>query len=145
LDRPGRGARKTVDVLRAGGLLAPFWNFSSVDPTVRTRIDATYARIAPQITQRSVLRSGGPTTIPTIIEHLQGTGLFASVEHRRYRWDHDYSRAEWLALTQTHSDHSTLPPAQLAALIAALDRAIADDIVHVHYVTEAILARPARH
>jgi SAM-dependent methyltransferase len=141
---PERGARRAVDVLRAGGLLAPFWNFSSVDPTVRARIDATYARIAPQITQRSVRRSGGPTTIPAIIEHLEGTGLFVGVEHRRYPWDHDYTRGEWLALTQTHSDHSTLPSAQLAALIAALDRAIADDVVHVHYVTEAILARPAR-
>jgi SAM-dependent methyltransferase len=142
---PDLGAKKAVGVLRPGGLLAPFWNFASLDPDVRARIDAAYARIAPQITERSVLRTGGPTTMPATVDQLRGTGLFVSVEHRRYPWDRAYTRAEWLALVQTHSDHSTLPPTRLGALIDALDAAIADDMVHAHYVTEAIVARAATH
>ncbi len=142
---PDIGAARAVSLLRPGGLLAPFWNFSSVDPDVRARIDSAYARTESGITDRSVVRSGGPATIPPAVQRLRATGLFASVEHRRYPWDRDYTSAEWLDLIRTHSDHSTLPPDQLAALIDAVAQAIGDDVVHAHYVTEAIFARRAAH
>src|SRR5215468_9957461 len=138
---PDAGAAKAAALLRAGGLLAPFWNVSSVDAGLRTRIDTAYARVAPQVTDRSVIRSGGPATIPPAADQLRASGLFASVEHRRYPWEREYSRDEWLALIQTHSDHSTLPPGQLAALVDAVGAAIGNEPVHAHYVTQAIFAR----
>ena len=140
---PERGPAKAVRLLRPGGLLVPFWNFSVPDAGVRARLDEAYERIAPQVTDRSVVRRGGPATIPPIAEGLRAGGRFAEVEHRRYPWDHDYTTAEWLDLIQTHSDHSTLPPAQLAELVEAVAGAIGDDGLRVHYVTEAIFARPA--
>lgn len=138
---PEAGAAKAAALLRAGGLLAPFWNVSFVDAGLRTRIDAAYARVAPQVTDRSVVRSGGPTTIPPAADQLRASGLFASVEHRRYPWEREYTRDEWLALIRTHSDHSTLPAGQLAALVDAVGAAIGNEPVHAHYVTQAIFAR----
>jgi SAM-dependent methyltransferase len=138
---PEPGVAKGVALLRPGGLLAPFWNFSRVDPDVRARLDAAYERTAPQLTDRSVVRSGGPATIPPVLEHLRATGRFASVEHRRYTWERDYTRSEWLELIQTHSDHATLPPSRLADLLDAVGAAIGDGL-HARYVTEAIFARP---
>src|SRR5262249_45057640 len=139
---PERGAAKAGQLLGGGGLLAPFWNFTGLDPDVQARLDDVYARIAPQITARSVVRRGGPATIPPAVQRLRATGRFAEVEHRRYPWDSDYTTAEWLELIQTHSDHSTLPPERLAALVDAAGTAIGDDGLRVHYVTEAIFARP---
>lgn len=138
---PDSGAAKAAALLRRGGLLAPFWNFSAVDAVLRARIDAAYARVAPQVTDRAVMRGGGPATIPPVVLQLRGTGLFAGVEHRRYPWERDYTRDEWLALVRTHSDHSTLPAGQLAALLDAVGAAIGDQLVHARYVTEAIFAR----
>ncbi len=140
---PVAGTAKAQALLRRGGLLAPFWNFSALDRDLQRRIDAAYSRVAPQVTDRSVVRRGGPATIPPQIAALQAAGAFTSVEHRRYPWEKRYSRDEWLDLIQTHSDHSTLPAAQLAALVEAVGDAIdaAGGIVHAHYTTEAVLAR----
>jgi len=139
---PVRGSAKAVQLLRPGGLLAPFWNFSGLDPDVQRQLDEVYRRVAPQITDRSVVRRGGPATIPPAVDSLRATRRFAEVEHRRYPWDRAYTTAEWLELIQTHSDHSTLPPAQLAALVEAVASAIGSEGLQVHYVTEAIFARP---
>jgi SAM-dependent methyltransferase len=138
---PDAGAAKAAALLRRGGLLAPFWNFSSVDADLRARIDTAYARVAPQVTDRAVVRGGGPATIPPVTDQLRATQLFARVEHRRYPWERDYTPDEWLALIRTHSDHSTLAAGQLAALLDAVGEAIGDRLVHARYITEAIFAR----
>ena len=137
------GIAKARTLLRPGGLLAPFWNFAALDPDLQRGIDAAYARAAPQVTHGSVVRNGGPATIPPRVEELRATRAFASVEHRRYPWETTYTRDEWLDLIQTHSDHSTLPPAQLAALVAAVGDVIdaAGGQVRAHYTTEAVFAR----
>ena len=138
---PVVGIAKARALLRRGGLLAPFWNFAALDPDLQRRIDAAYARVAPQVTHGSVVRHGGPATIPPRVDELRAT--FASVEHRRYPWETTYTRDEWLDLIQTHSDHSTLPPAQLAALVEAVGDAIdaAGGQVRAHYTTEAVFAQ----
>lgn len=138
---PIAGTGKAIGLLRPGGLFAPFWNFATLDAGVRARVDAAYARHAPQLTEQSVLRGGGPATIPPAVERIRASGLFASVEHRRYPWDCAYTRDEWLAMIGTHSDHSTLPAGQLSALLDAVGAAIGEDGVRAHYVTEAIFAR----
>jgi SAM-dependent methyltransferase len=138
---PDVGAAKAAALLRSGGLLAPFWNFSSIDAGLRARIDGAYARVAPQVTDRAVVRGGGPATIPPAADQLRRSGLFASVDLRHYPWERDYTRDEWLALIRTHSDHSTLPAGQLAALLDAVHEAIGNRLVHARYVTQAIFAR----
>lgn len=140
---PDRGAAKAAAALTPGGLLVPCWNYATIDGNVSRRLDAAYARVAPQLAGRSILNGCGPAWVPPVVEHLRGTGRFASVEHRRYPWWHEYTRAEWLELIQTHSDHSTLPPERLAALVEAVGTAIGDDVVRTRYVTEAVFARTA--
>jgi SAM-dependent methyltransferase len=137
---PDRGAAKAVALLSPGGLLAPCWNFSTVDADVQQRLDAAYRRVAPQLAGRSVASGCGAGTIPPMLERVRTSGRFAGVEHRRYPWEQQYTRAEWQQLIQTHSDHSTLPPAQLAELVEAVGEAIGE-VVQAHYVTEAIFAR----
>jgi SAM-dependent methyltransferase len=138
---PDLGAAKAVELLRPGGLLAPFWNFSTLEIGLGRRIDAAYDRVAPKL-RNSIVHGAGPQSVPPLVAGLRAGGRFATVEHRRYPWDIDYTRAQWLELMQTHSDHSTLPPAQLARLLEAVGAAIGDDVVRAHYVTEAIFARP---
>jgi len=140
---PDRGAARAAELLRPGGLLAPFWNFSTLDEDLRRRVDTAYDRVVPQLRTNSILHGAGPGTVPPLVEGLRSTGRFVEVEHRRYPWDHTYTRDEWLDLMRTHSNHSTLPPAQLAQLVNAVGEAIGEDVVHAHYLTEAIFARPA--
>jgi len=138
---PDQGAAKAAALLPPGGLLVPCWNFSTVDADMQRRLDAAYTRAAPQLVGQSMLNGCGPATIPPVLAQLRASGRFAGVEHRRYTWEHEYSRAQWLELIQTHSDHITLPPAQLAELVDAVGTAIGHDVVRAHYVTEAIFAR----
>jgi len=140
---PALGVEKARAVLHPGGLLAPFWNFCAVDPDLQRGMDAAYARTAPQVTEGSVAHKGGPSTIPQHVEAFQASGRFVSVEHRRYPWETTYSRDEWLDMIQTHSDHSTLPPAILAAALEAVGDAIdaVGGVVRAHYTAEAVFAR----
>src|SRR5882757_11563644 len=73
---PDRGAARAVELLRPGGLLAPFWNFSTLDEDLRRRIDAAYDRAAPQLRTNSVLHGAGPSTVPPLVEGLRSTGRF---------------------------------------------------------------------
>jgi SAM-dependent methyltransferase len=140
---PDVAVEKVVALLPAGGLLAPFWNFTVLDTDVHRAIDAAYAQTAPQISGHSVIRGKGASTVPPTVADLRDTGAFASVEHRRYPWEKVYTRDEWLELIQTQSDHSILPAEQLAGLVEAVGAAI-DSVggaVAAHYTTEAVFAR----
>src|SRR6266496_6141169 len=46
---PDVGAAKAASLLRPGGLLVPFWNFSVLDPDVSRRVDAAYERVEAQL------------------------------------------------------------------------------------------------
>jgi SAM-dependent methyltransferase len=136
---PDVGARKALTVLRPGGLLALFWNIGTHEPEARTALDAVYADVAPDM-PRSVLRGGNRSVEP----HLKTLGRagFVGLEHRSYPWTQTYSREQWLALIGTHSDHSTLPAEQFAALSARV-AAVVDGLggsITTRYVTEALLA-----
>jgi SAM-dependent methyltransferase len=141
---PDIGAAKAASLLRPGGLLVPFWNFSVLDPDVSRRVDAAYERVEAQLAGSSVIRSGaGPHTVAPQAETMRASGLFASVEIRHYRWDKTYTREQWQALMHTHSDHITLPPERLGALVAAVGEAIdeAGGVAPAHYTTSAVFAR----
>jgi SAM-dependent methyltransferase len=139
---PAVGPMKAKELLRAEGLLGLFWNFAHFDAEARRALDAAYADAAPELSRHSVVRGGGPATLPAHIADLRAAGLGA-LEHRRYEWFQDYSRDGWLRLVATHSDHATLPAARRAALSARLAQAIGalGGTLRARYVTEALLAR----
>lgn len=141
---PAVGPGKARDVLRPNGLLGLFWNFAHFDNDTQRALDAAYVDAAPELSRHSVVRGGGPATVPGHVADLRAAGLGA-VEHRRYEWFQDYSAERWLALVGTHSDHATLPTVRRAALLTGLGQAI-DSLggaLRARYITEALLARRA--
>jgi SAM-dependent methyltransferase len=134
------GARKAAALLRPGGTLALFWNFARFDHASQYALDRAYESAAPELSRKSVVRGGGPATVP---EHLRELAeVFAKVSQVNYDWIQAYSREQWLALVRTHSDHSTLPPERLDRLTRALGAEI-DSLggtLVVRYRTEAVFA-----
>lgn len=140
---PVVGAAKAAAVLPRGGRLALFWNFAVLEDAARRAVDAAYEAAAPELTEASVVRGGGPRTVPAQIDGLRRIGRFRDIESRRYRWTQLYRRDEWLTLVATHSDHSTLPADRLAGLLDAIGQAF-DGVggeATAEYTTEAVFAR----
>ena len=138
---PEIGLTKAVAVLRPGGWLAPFWNYATFDAPVRAAVDEVYLRHTPDLV-RSVTHSGGRELDWGA---WRSDPRLASVEQRTYEWEHVYSTDDWLALSQTHSDHVMLEPAVRAAMIEDM-RAAIDGLggqMTAHYTTFATVAKVA--
>jgi SAM-dependent methyltransferase len=133
---PHLGAAKAAAVLRPGGRIGLFWNQANPDASVRPALDAAYARHAPDVGQRSVLMGRREASLyDSIADSLRRAGEFNDVAVVRFGHDITYSSIEWVELAASHSDHHTLPPDQLAALLSDV-RAEVDQVggeVPVHY------------
>lgn len=136
---PEAGARRAAEALRPAGTLVLAWNVGSLDPEVDARVQDVYARQAPHLRRSAAL--GGVTGDALGELGTLPAGGFAEPERRTYRWSLRRSTDEWLGLLATHSDHSTLPPQQLATLLDALRTAVGEAGVTMGYVTEVVLAR----
>jgi SAM-dependent methyltransferase len=142
---PVAGGARALALLRPGGRLALFWNFASFAPALQQAMDEVYDVVAPELSRHSVIRGGGPQTLPSHIRDLRAAG-FGAVEHRRYPWTLGYPIGRWLALIRTHSDHAGLGAARLDELCECLGAAIDEHggVVRAQYVSELLLAhRPA--
>jgi len=141
---PSRGASKAAAAVRAGGRIGLFWNQARPDPSVRPALDRAYAAHAPELGARSVLMGQRDVSLyESVARTLQPTGEFEDVAIETFGHDVTYSTAEWVELAGTHSDHHTLPPDQLAALLADMRRQVdeAGGVVPVHYETTLVTAR----
>lgn len=136
---PDRGARQVAAVLRPGGMLALAWNVGTLEPAVDERVQRVYAEYAPAL-RRSVALGGVARGELGELRTLPAAG-FGPPEHRSYAWSARLSTADWLGLLGTHSDHVTLPPGRLAALLDALRAAVGEGGVTIRYTTEVVLAR----
>jgi SAM-dependent methyltransferase len=131
---------KAHDLLRPGGWLAVFWNAHAERQDaadVQRDIDAVYARLAPDV--------GGlprPEDAGARLPLPEGVAFDAPLT-RDYRWRHDYTTAEWTDLVRTHSNHSTMEPARLDELVAAVAEVVdAHGGTYPHtYVTQLWAAR----
>jgi SAM-dependent methyltransferase len=138
---PIRGARKAATVLRPGGRFGLFWNQARPDASVRPALDAAYARHAPELGRQSVLMGQRDASLyQSIADAFVRTGLFDVAIVQMFGHDVDYAAAEWVELAGTHSDHHTLPPDELAALLADMGAQIdrAGGRVPVHYETTLV-------
>jgi SAM-dependent methyltransferase len=138
---PQRGPVKAAAVLRPGGRIGLFWNQAQPGPSVRPALEAAYALHAPELGRQSVLMGRRDVSrYESIAESFRRTGEFDNVVIDVFGHDVDYSGEEWVELAGTHSDHHTLPPAQLAGLLADLRWQIdqAGGRVPVHYETTLV-------
>jgi SAM-dependent methyltransferase len=141
---PQRGPVAAAAVLRPGGRIGLFWNQARPHPSVRPALDAAYARHAPELGRQSVLMGQRDVSLyESIADSFRRTGEFDSVALETFGHDVDYSSQEWVDLAGTHSDHHTLPPAQLADLLAEMQVQIdqAGGRVLVHYETALVTGR----
>jgi len=122
---PVAGAAKASDVLHADGRIGLFWNVARHDPSIEAALDAPYRDLGIDVDQHSiVLGRGGDDRFPRALDGLRAVGAFDAIEQREYEWTKRYTTASWLDHLPTHSDHATLPPETLAALLDGVGDAI---------------------
>jgi SAM-dependent methyltransferase len=144
---PILGIPKAARLVRVGGTIALFRNFSTVDEPVIDAFDAVYRRHAPEVTQ--VWRPTGlkehSFSDSADADPFADNDTFSSVETRTYRWERTLSADEWVGLAATVSDHQRLGHERLAALLQALHALIQTlgGTVHSHNETYVLLARRA--
>jgi SAM-dependent methyltransferase len=141
---PHAGARKAAAVLRPGGRIGLFWNQAFPGEEARLALAPVYERLAPMLGERSVFigqRDG--QLYESIAAAARDTDLFDQIATEFYEHERAYTTAEWLELATTHSDHRTLPPADLARLLDTLREEL-DRIggrVPVRYETTLVTGR----
>lgn len=137
---PAAGAAKAAEVLRPGGLLAPFHHASLTPPELAdaagmalpgwtTRSAPAYRRSAPA----SQFGPAGERISPFglyqplfdgMVEGIRRTGSFSEPELWRFDWAQTYSRDEWLALLPTQGVLAKLPSDELAGILDAVGTVI---------------------
>lgn len=116
---PAIGAAKAAAVLRPGGELALFWNFSDLLAEEQAAVDAVYRELAPELLE---LRGAG--TDEAHRRRLEASGCFAEVETTTYRFDRAWPVEEWVGNLGTQSNHVLLG-ARLPALLDRMSAALA--------------------
>jgi SAM-dependent methyltransferase len=116
---PMRGAARVSEVLRPGGLVGLFWNFARVDRETSAALDAAYLDVGLDLDPHAVMlgRAGDERVQEASAALATAAGAFTPAEIRRFTWERRYTTAEWLDQLPTHSDHTTLDPEVLAALL----------------------------
>jgi SAM-dependent methyltransferase len=122
---PVLGARHAAAVLRPGGRIGLFWNIGHHQPDMQAAFDQEYQRLGLDVDQHSiVLGRGSDDRFPRAIDGLAQAATFTSIEQIEFPWTTQYTTSAWLDQLPTHSDHQTLPPDQLAALLDAIGNVI---------------------
>ncbi|WP_375475040.1 class I SAM-dependent methyltransferase [uncultured Jatrophihabitans sp.] len=137
---PARGAAKAREVVRPGGTVALFWNRVSHADDVHEALQQVYERISPDLADQPDRRLARDRSAAT--DGLAAAG-FIDLTEREFTWQRDYSRAEWLALLSTFSDHHLLPADQWRQLSAGVSEVVdaRGGTITASYRTVCILVR----
>lgn len=123
---PALAAHRAADVLRRGGVLAPFWN-RGAHPAVEDAFDRVYAARAPDLARNPTLGAGQRWTPDAdVLASIEASEHLGPVEVASFAWERRYTRDEWLDQLPSHSEHALLPPETLADLLDGLGEAIDD-------------------
>ncbi|MEV4413147.1 class I SAM-dependent methyltransferase [Catellatospora sp. NPDC049609] len=144
---PVAGAAKAAQVLRPGGLLAPFWHVFQLPPEVAEALAVGCRRVAPDAPfsfQPSVpALAGYQALFDKAVDGVRQAGAFGEPEQWRFDWAHTYTRDEWLDLLPTSGALTRLAPDSLAEVLdgvgAALDAK--GGAFTMPYTTVAVVAR----
>ncbi|GGK72794.1 class I SAM-dependent methyltransferase [Mangrovihabitans endophyticus] len=136
---PGVGVAKAAQVLRPGGLLAPFHHAQHTPPRLEavgdglpawsSRSAEAYRRVAPD----SVFDPGGrrrssmelyQMLFDEFANQIRQADGFSEPEQWQFGWERTYTRDEWLDLLPTYGAVAKLPPAELARVLERVGAAI---------------------
>lgn len=145
---PHAGAAKAAQVLRPGGVLAPFGNVYQLPAAVAQALTEAYRRVAPDSPLGFNGRSGS-----SVLDAYQGlyaraadaireAGGFGQPALWRHDWERAYQRDELLDLIRTSGGLTSLPPRQVAQVLSALGAALdeLDGAVTLPYATWGLMA-----
>lgn len=126
---PVAGAAKAAQVLRPGGLLAPFWHVFQLPPEVAEAFAAVYKRVAPDSPfgfsrpVRSAL-DGYEVLLAKAADGIRDAGGFRRPERWQFEWEKTYTRDEWLDQLPTTGALTQLAPDKLAEVLTGTGAAI---------------------
>jgi SAM-dependent methyltransferase len=142
---PVAGAVKAAEVLRPGGLLAPFGHAFQPPPEVAEATVAVIRRVVPEApippANVSVL-DGYQAMYAKFADAVRQTGAYAEPQQWRFDWHRAYTRDEWLEQLPTSGGLTRLAPEQLAEVLAEVGAAIdaLGGSLTMRYATVAIAA-----
>jgi SAM-dependent methyltransferase len=114
---------RAAEALRAGGLLALFWNITDWAKTpVSAAIDEIYRRHGMSI--EGSRRRGGAEPEPWLRDEINATPYFTDLELRTYSTQRSYTSQQWVDFVGSTSDHLIVPAHRREALLADVRRAI---------------------
>lgn len=137
---PAVGAPKLVQLLRPGGTVCLFWNYDDFDERFEHVVDSAFASVDPALVEAA---SANDKNLHE--RTLRGTGCFASVEVRDYRWSETLPVDEWVARLSTYSKQLLLGPQRLAEVQTAVRdalRAEYGETLSLRNGTHSLWARP---
>jgi SAM-dependent methyltransferase len=125
---PVAGAAKAAQLLRPGGLIAPFHHVYQSPPEVLDALALAYRRAVPDSPVdlqplRQALDAWQPV-FDKIADGIRTAGKFSEPEQWRFRWKRTYTRDEWLDRLLTQPLLNPCPPEKLAEVLSAVAAAI---------------------
>lgn len=127
---PVAGAAKAAEILRRGGVLAPFGHVYQLPPTLAEAIAAAYRRVAsdspinlPGRTEGSIL-DGYQALYDRAADGIREAGGFGEPQLWRYDWESSYTRDALLDLVSTSGGLASLPPEGITEVLAAGSAAV---------------------
>jgi hypothetical protein len=122
---PEQRLLKFAKALKRHGTLAVFGNSAALAAgAVHDEVQRAYQEHVPALCGRDHARAMYGSAQSPIFFELQSSPLFTDQRCEITNFQREFSAPEYCALLATYFDHSTLPDAQLRALLAAVASAI---------------------
>lgn len=124
---PVAGAAKAAQVLRPGGLLAPFHHVFQMPPEVLDALASAYQKVAPgsalplPLTQALAAYQ---TLFARTADGMRQAGRFSEPEQWQFDWERTYTTDEWLDQLPSQPLISLFAPEQLPELLQGVGASI---------------------
>ncbi|MFE2613561.1 class I SAM-dependent methyltransferase [Micromonospora chalcea] len=139
---PVAGAAKAAEVLRPGGVLAPFGHVYELPSPIAAALAEGLRQAAPDLPYRPPTGSildGYRALYDRAAEGVRASGFFAEPEICRYDWQRTYARDELLELIPTSGGLASMPPDSLAEIMSTVADAVNGDVT-LAYATWCLTA-----
>jgi SAM-dependent methyltransferase len=125
---PVAGAAKAAQVLRPGGLIAPFHHVFQTPPEVLDALASAYQKAVPDspvsLSSPRQALDAYQALFDKIADGIRATGQFSEPEQWQFDWERTYTREDWLDQLPTQGHLTLLPPGKLAQVLERVGAAI---------------------